>query len=257
MPPIRPRVRVWNRDVTMHDHRTRTATHRKRRGLVARRTPSASSADGVRRCIVSGEVVPRQQLIRFVVGPENKLIPDIAETLPGRGLWLRARRDVLKVALARNLFARAARSPVTVDADLADKVERLLARRCLELLGLARRAGLVVAGFEKVRAMLGTGKAALLITAAGAAPGGRAKLLVKAPDVPETRVLESQELAAALGRCHVVHVAVAQSPLADRIVFEIGRLEGLRAGLAQETHTLAAVGIGSDGMNKAHGIQES
>ena len=224
---------------------------------MASRTPSVSSAEAGRRCIVSGEVVPRRQLIRFVVGPENKLIPDVAETLPGRGLWLRARRDVLDTALARNLFARAARGPVAVDAELGDVVERLLARRCLELLGLARRAGLVVAGFEKVRAMLGAGKAALLITAAGAAPGGRAKLLAKAPDVPETRVLESQELAAALGRGHVVHVAVAQGPLADRMVFEIGRLEGLRAGSAQETHSLAAVGIGSDGPNTAPGIQES
>ncbi len=243
--------------MTMYDNRARTTTQRKRRGLAAGRTPPPSGAETARRCIVSGEVVPREQLIRFVVGPENKLIPDIAETLPGRGLWLRARRDVLKVALARNLFARAARSPVTVAADLADKVEGLLARRCLELLGLARRAGLVVTGFEKVRAMLGAGKVALLITAAGAAPGGRAKLRALAPDVPGIGVLESQELAAALGRGHVVHVAVARSPLADRIAFEAGRLVGMRADFAQDTLLPSAVGMAPDGTNKAHGIQES
>ncbi len=243
--------------MTMYDNRVRTTKQHKRRRLTAGRRPPASGGETGRRCIVSGEVVPREQLIRFVVGPENKLIPDIAETLPGRGLWLRARRDVLDTALARNLFARAARGPVAVDADLADLVERLLARRCLELLGLARRAGLAVAGFEKVRAMLGAGKAALLITAAGAAPGGRAKLRAMAPDMPETGVLESQELAAALGRGHVVHVAVARSPLADRIAFEAGRLQGMRADFAEDTLLPSTVGIGPDGANKAHGIQES
>lgn len=260
---------MWNRDVTMYDNRARTPTQRIRRGSMTGRTAPASGAESARRCIVSGEVVPRSQLIRFVVGPENKLIPDIAETLPGRGLWVRARRDVLKVALARNLFSRAARSPVTVEADLADKVEHLLARRCLEFLGLARRAGLVVTGFEKVRAMLGAGKAALLITAAGASPGGRAKLRAKATDVPGVGVLESEELAAALGRGHVVHVAVARSPLAERIAYEVGRLEGMRtdftadlsadlsAVLTQDTLLPSAVGIGPDGTNKAHGIQES
>ncbi|MEE8515335.1 MAG: RNA-binding protein [Alphaproteobacteria bacterium] len=243
--------------MTIYDNRARTTTQRKRRGLVTGRAAPASGAESGRRCIVSGEVVPRQQLIRFVVGPENKLIPDIAETLPGRGLWLMARRDVLNTALARSLFARAARSPVTVDADLADKVEGLLARRCLELLGLARRAGLVVTGFEKVRAMLGAGKAALLITAAGAAPGGRAKLRAMAPDVLGIGVLESQELAAALGRGHVVHVAVARSPLADRIAFEAGRLEGMRPDFSQDTLLPSAVGMAPDGTNKAHGIKES
>lgn len=245
----------------MYDNKARTTTQRKRRGQVADPAAAPSGTATGRRCIVSGEVVPRSQLIRFVVGPENKLIPDIAETLPGRGLWLRARRDVLDTALARNLFARAARGPVAVDADLAETVEDLLARRCLELLGLARRAGLAVTGFEKVRSMLGAGKAALLITAADAAPGGRDKLRAKAPDVPTIGVLDSEELAAALGRGHVVHVAVAHSPLADHIAVEIRRLAGMRADFAadfaHDTLLPSTVDMAPDGANKAHGIQES
>ena len=233
--------------MTKNDNAARTATHRKRRGLMTGRLASALSADAGRRCIVGGEVVPRQRLIRFVIGPDNNLVPDLAETLPGRGLWLRAHRDVLDKALARNLFAKAARRPVTVGADLGDLVEGLLARRCLDLLGLARRAGVVVTGFEKVRAMLAAGRAGLLITAAGAAPGGRAKLRALAPDVPVTEVLETEELAAALGRGHVVHVAVARSPLADRIFDDTRRLEGLRAGFAQEPDSPPAFALAPDG----------
>lgn len=182
-----------------------------------------------RRCIVSGEVVPRERLVRFVVGPDGRLVPDVEGTLPGRGLWLSARRDVLNTAGARNLFAKAARTKVVFGADLADQVERLLARRCLDLLGLARRAGLAVAGFEKVRGMLRAGKAAVVIAASDGAAGGRAKLRALAPHLPLIEILSAEELGAAVGSGPLVHAAVAQGRLARRLVAEARRLAGFRA----------------------------
>ncbi len=91
--------------------------------------------------------------------------------LPGRGLWLTPRRDIVDSAVAKRLFARAARRPVVVPAGLADRVEALLARRCVDLIGLARRAGQAVAGFAKVEAALDKGEAAVLVEAADGAAG--------------------------------------------------------------------------------------
>lgn len=95
--------------------------------------------------------------MRFVVGPDSSVVPDIAEKLPGRGLWLTASRDIVSRAVARRLFGKAAKAAVTVPADLADRVEARLVARCLDLVGMARRAGRSVAGFEKVRSWLGEG----------------------------------------------------------------------------------------------------
>ncbi len=199
--------------------RWQNAGHRARR----------AGAGPCRRCIASGEVVARERLVRFVVGPDGRLVPDVAGTLPGRGLWLSARRDVLNTACAKNLFAKAARTKVVFGADLADQVERLLARRCLDLLGLARRAGLAVAGFEKVRGMLRAGKAAVVIAAVDGAEGGRAKLRALAPHLPLIETLSANELGAALGNGPLVHAAVARGRLARRLVAEARRLAGFRA----------------------------
>ncbi len=181
-----------------------------------------------RRCIVSGEVSPRERLVRFVVGPGRRLVPDIAGTLPGRGIWLSARRDVINTACASSLFQRAAKAEVVIGDNLADQVERLLAGRCLDLLGLAKRAGMVAAGSEKVATMLAAGKASVLVTARESADGGRAKLRALAPDLPLIGLFTGEELAAALGRGHVMHVALGRGRLAGRFQVEAGRLAGLR-----------------------------
>lgn len=182
----------------------------------------------LRRCIASGAVRPRAELLRFVVDADGRLIPDIGGRLPGRGIWLSPDRDSLKTACARKLFQRAARRELEIDPDIGNIVERLLANRCLDLVGLARRAGQAVAGFEKVAGWLRLGRAALVLTARDAAPDGREKLRRLGRDVPAIDCLGADELGRAFGRDRTVHAAVAPGALAAKLRSEARRLEGFR-----------------------------
>jgi ribosomal protein L7Ae-like RNA K-turn-binding protein len=128
------------------------------------------------------------------------------------------------------MFAKAARAPVQVDADLADQVERLLAQRVLDGLGLARRAGQVAMGFEQVRTWLRSSSAAILVTAADGAADGREKLRRLAPHLPMFTALSRTEMGAALGRESLVHVAVGPGGLARRLLRDAARLAGFRPG---------------------------
>ena len=186
----------------------------------------------VRRCIVTGEIRPKGELVRFVVGPEGSVVPDIACRLPGRGLWLTARRDIVATATAKRLFARAARAQVGVDERLADRIEQLLAARCCEILGLACRAGQAVAGFVKVRTLVASGGAAVLVEAADGGSDSRSKLAALAPSLPVIDRLSCAELSAAFGREHVAHAALMPGRLAAHFVLEAARLGGFRAGTA-------------------------
>lgn len=184
----------------------------------------------LRRCIVTGTVKSPELMVRFVIGPDGAVVPDTEGNLPGRGIWLSAARDVVNTAVAKKLFAKAARTRVSTPDDLADRIEALLARRCLELLGLARRAGQAVAGYEKVRAALQSGKVALLLEAADGAAGGRDKIEALAPGLPVVALFDSGVLGAALGRENAVHVAVTPGRLAERLLREASRLAGFRPG---------------------------
>ncbi len=187
-----------------------------------------------RRCIASGQVRPKEELLRFVAGPDGWIVPDLSGRLPGRGLWLTPRRDMMKKACERNLFAKAAKAPVRVPDDLIGQVDRLMASRCLELLGLARRAGAAVAGYEKAASWLAAGKAGALFQAVDAAEGGRRKLRALAraagPHVPVVELFTAEELGRALGRGAAVHVAVAPAGILARLTRETARLSALRGG---------------------------
>ncbi len=182
----------------------------------------------MRRCIVTRESRATDRMIRFVVAADGTVVPDIAGKLPGRGLWLSARRDILDQACTGRVFARAARTPVRQADDLTDRVEGLLKRRCLDLIGLARRAGDAVAGYEKVQALLRGGRAGLLLGAADGAAGGRAKLRALARQLPVVDIFTGAELGAIFGRDGTVHAALAKGALANRLIVETERLAGMR-----------------------------
>ncbi len=187
----------------------------------------------VRRCIASGELRPKAELIRFVADPGGIVVPDLAGRLPGRGLWLSPRRADLERACARNLFARAAKAPLRVPEDLPARVEKLLNSRCLELIGLAKRAGQAVSGYERVASLLASGGVAVLLAAVDAAEDGRRKLRaavraqVSAPRVVE--VFTAEELGRALGQAARAHVAIAPGGFAERLAMEAARLSGVRS----------------------------
>ena len=166
--------------------------------------------------------------MRFVVVPDSVIVPDISERLPGRGLWLSARRDIMIEACAKNAFSKAARAEVKVPEDLIDRVEQLLRQRCLDILGLARRAGQMVGGYEKVRSYLSAETAGVLIAASDGAEDGRNKIGALAPDIPLIDCFSGGDLGAAIGRGRLVHAVVAQGGFAKSLLVEANKLVGLQ-----------------------------
>ncbi|MCG8547023.1 MAG: RNA-binding protein [Alphaproteobacteria bacterium] len=186
-----------------------------------------------RRCIATGASKSSDEMVRFAVSPDGEIVPDIKGILPGRGIWVTADRAAIETACNKGLFSRAARGRVSTDPALPDRVEALLAQRCLDLLGLARRGGGAVAGFDKVRAFLSAGEAGLLLAAADGAEDGRAKLARLGRDVPIVEVFSRAELGRAFGREQAVHVAVAPGKIARGIRAEARRLSGFRQRTAE------------------------
>ena len=237
----------------------------------------------LRRCIVTRERLPKQQMIRFVVGPDRQIVPDLAARLPGRGIWLSASRDVLELGDARDdqrhkdkqcdrrerslgqrqlerAFARAARGPVTVPPDLSGVLQAALVRRIGECLGLSRRAGQAVAGYEKAREALRTGRYRLVLQASDGSPAERERFL--SGFGPDSKLgqgltiidpLPGDALGRVFGRDHVVHVAIAAGKLAESLVIEAGRLAGLKNGSARAMGSARATGRETASVNDGTG----
>jgi uncharacterized protein len=172
------------------------------------------------------------RLVRFVVGPGGVVTPDLARKLPGRGLWVAASRPAVETAARKGLFSRAAKTKLATPADLADQVERLMRQRLLAALGLARKAGDLTFGYERVLAAIASGRVAWLVEAADGSEDGRRKLLAQARKAdPAPRLLalfDSAELSLALGAGNVIHTAFLAGRAAERWTLDVERLSGFR-----------------------------
>ncbi|PWE33545.1 RNA-binding protein [Maritimibacter sp. 55A14] len=204
-----------------------------------------------RRCIATGRTEPASQLIRFVVGPEDMVVPDILGRLPGRGIWVSADRAALETAARKGLFARAARRKVAVPPDLPVQVETLLARRMIELVAMARKAGDAVAGYEKVKAALTDGQAALLLQASDGSEQGKSKLRPPPGDHAHVTCLTGSEIGLAFGREHVIHAALMTGGLTTRVVEEATRLSGVRGKTSSGMSRPADTRPGENGVGDA------
>jgi predicted RNA-binding protein YlxR (DUF448 family) len=199
--------------------------------------PDEAGGGPLRLCAVSRAQRPPDELIRFVVGPDNAIAPDLARRLPGRGVWVDATRECVAAAVSGRVFARSLKQAVSVPPDLPGLIERLMVRRLAEAVSIANKAGLLIAGFAKVHELMDKGRAAVLIHAADAANDGAAKLDRKfkallgqdsavAATVSE---LTGPQLDLAIGRPNVVHAAASEGGASQRIVHEAKRLRRYRS----------------------------
>ncbi len=195
----------------------------------AMNTEVAAMPQTARRCLATGEIKDKTALIRFVASPDGVVVPDLAERLGGRGLWVCATRDALELAIKKNLFSRAAKAKLAVPADLLGRTENLLSKRFLSILGLARSAGVVVPGLSEVEKALGQETLAAILLAKDSGHDCRRKL-ARAPIhlLPLTR----EEIGKALGLAPLAAVGLRRHAITTKIMTDLIRWQGVSAPIS-------------------------
>jgi len=202
-----------------------------------------------RTCIVTRQHAEPDELIRFVVGPDDVVVPDLKRSLPGRGCWVTADRLHVEQAVAKKLFARAFKKNVAVEPQLADLVDRLLARAALGMLGLARKSGAVALGAAKVDNAVRSGEAVLVLHADEASADGMRKIAqarrvtarAGGPEIHAYKLFSEAELSLALGGTNVIHAAVLAQDAGRAVLKRMVALDRYRGGSPDERAMFAAI----------------
>ena len=180
-----------------------------------------------RKCIATGQVLSKSQLVRFVLGPNSVIYPDTENKLPGRGIWVKADRSAIMQAQKGQLFSQAAKQSTECLENLAEQVENLVAYRIIKLISLSRKSGQCICGYEKVKDWLKKDIAKVLIQSTDGSNREKSKLRTPA-NGKFIGWLSSKELGKAFGRENITHCALASGGLTQRIVEDAQRLKGLR-----------------------------
>ena len=186
----------------------------------------------LRQCIVTRKRQDKTKLIRFVIDPQNQVVPDLKQKLPGRGVWVTAQQKHLKAVIEKQLFKKAFRKDVEVQEDLVNYIDNFLQKTVLQNLALANKAGHITCGFTKVFAAIEKKNIIALLHAHEAQPDGRQKLQKKwinscslakthKKEELQRRIIDTfniEQLSTVLGRPKVMHAALEESGIALKIV---------------------------------------
>ncbi|MEN2494766.1 MAG: hypothetical protein TECD_00674 [Hyphomicrobiaceae bacterium hypho_1] len=201
-----------------------------------------------RTCIATHTVHNPDNLIRLVLSPENKVVPDILSCLPGRGVWVTNSYEVLAHAISKKAFDRAWKRKVIVPKELLKCVDKSLEQRALSLLSLANKAGCVICGYEKAKRLIDNVDRTLLLQAIDSSAEGRQKLhnryhsKCKALEIEPITVdfFTISQISLALGKLNVVHAALDYKIVTDKFAKAAIRVKNFRSnGVASVGNSFA------------------
>jgi len=194
--------------------------------IIEKSLPEGNSGSE-RRCVLSGNTYPRQELIRLAISPDGEVLPDPQAKAPGRGAWIAPDRSSLETAMSdghlKKALLRAFKggpegARLSYSDQLAQQITDALTRTLLDRLGLELRGGNIVMGSAKLAEHARSGRIALLLHASDSSEDGRKKLDQAwrvGTDREGTGVrgtvlpLDREALSVALGRENVVHLGVS------------------------------------------------
>lgn len=198
----------------------------------------ARREETTRMCALTRAEKPVAELIRFVLGPDDVLVPDTEAKAEGRGVWISLNKVLVAEAVKKKVFARSLKTEVHLPEDLPGLTQLRLEQRYLSALGMARKAGQLTFGATKVRSLIDAGSLIALITATDAAEDGRSKMVgplkalhyaaaeeeIEGFDVPHFELLSSEQMGLALGLENVIHAALTRGAAAQAAVEKARRL---------------------------------
>ena len=187
----------------------------------------------MRKCLVTKTIIEKKDLIRFVVDPEDNLIADINQNLPGKGYWVKADRDTISTAINKKLLCKAIKKKVTIEKNILDKIEIQIKKKIINQISLCRKAGAAIFGFDKIKASIKNNNIGLIIQASDGSDREKKRLCNQS--IPKTidGCLTGSELGKAFGREKVIHCAILRSDFVENIYFHSNRLNNLKNPVPQ------------------------
>lgn len=186
-----------------------------------------------RSCIACRRKGGKGELVKLADTPSGVVI-DYLEKLPGRGAYICPEAACIEKGLKEGPLSRAFRRKVSPpDADaFYEEFKGKVARKIEGLLGMARKSGHVIRGFDAAAAAYARTSGGLLIIAEDISEGTERRFMESVSGVFNNTVRYSTKdgLGSVLGASPVALVFVDEPALAAALGREIGRLKGISRG---------------------------
>ena len=104
-------------------------------------------------------------------------------------------------------------------------VEGILTKKGLDALNLARKAGDLVLGFEKVKELIIKGRAAFVVEATDAGADGKQKIAELSANLEKFTLYDTATLSSAFDRENTVYLAVKKGKMSEMVRLALKRYQ--------------------------------
>ena len=181
--------------------------------------------DEIAKCDITKRSYPRSQMIKFVISPSNVLTPDLFGKLDGEEFNVFASKKVLEKVTA--MFSERLVVPVEQN-NIATLIEKLLSKHIINLICLAKKAGRVVVGYDRIKTALSANKVELLLEAYNLSEKRTIKTPSSRSQHYRIKCMKKQELGKPFGKNSVSQIGFVKSGFTNPLIFDTSRLETLR-----------------------------
>ncbi len=181
-----------------------------------------------RTCVGCRTSQPRTRLIRYVLSPQQQLLVDYRQRLPGRGVYTCCEPDCVIKAVERKQLQRGLKAAeLQLDArQLLVDIGEILLRRIENLLGMARKSGQVVSGSQAVIGGLKGGEGISFVLLSDDISAGVADKVIGAAGKQQVEVfqlLTKGRIGEILGKGERSVAGLQSGQLSDAILLEVQR----------------------------------
>ena len=176
-------------------------------------------------CHITKKLYPNELMIRFVLSSSNVLTLDLYNEFEGDEFYVLASKKELE-KVCRHFSKKY--EIVFQPADLVPRIDSILLKRIVGLISLARKAGKVIIGYEKLQRCLSVNKIVLLLQAKDGSEIRKRDLMLPKPQKARIDCLNKGELGASFGKNAITAVGFLKSSFTNPLIFDTSRLESLR-----------------------------
>ena len=177
-------------------------------------------------CSITKKLYPSENMIRFVLFPDNKYTIDLNYEFQGKEFFVLASKSSLQ--RIKDFVGDKYEKEPQVE-NLVPRIDSIIVKRIISLIALARKSGKVILGYDKIQRLLLRNKIELLLQAKDGSESRRGGLTL--PKNQEKRVycLSQSELGIPFRKENVSNIGFLKSSFTIPLIFDTARLGSLRS----------------------------
>ena len=179
-----------------------------------------------KKIFLNSSSINKDDFIKISLSPDNRLVPDLRDKLPGKSIWLPANKALITDILRKKDLKSYFGVSEILTPDLVFLIEMILRKKILNSISLAKKAGFLAIGLDTIKTKLIEKNHCLIVVAKGAKSLQRYSVFSSSNVSCFENLLYQKDLEKSTGKNNVKYVGILSKNFKKTIQVDLNKLKG-------------------------------